>query len=62
MAPLEELDGRLPSLDAVFHPQVSAHKENLPFLVSKKWEAIQKATGLLMLRSSRIYIINSESM
>lgn len=36
MAPLEELDGRLPSLDVVLQPQIDTHKENLPFLVSKK--------------------------
>ncbi|MBS5295798.1 MAG: hypothetical protein KHY16_04945, partial [Collinsella sp.] len=33
--------GRLPGLDIMLHPQINAHKESLPFLMSKKWEAVQ---------------------
>jgi hypothetical protein len=27
----------------MLHPQINAHKESLPFLMSKKWEAVQAA-------------------
>ena len=41
VASLEEFDRRLPGSDVVFYSQVDMHKEkNLPFLVSKKWEAV----------------------
>jgi hypothetical protein len=26
----------------MLHPQINAHKESLPFLMSKKWEAVQR--------------------
>jgi hypothetical protein len=29
----------------MLHPQINAHKESLPFLMSKKWEAVQIRTG-----------------
>ncbi|WP_229030396.1 hypothetical protein, partial [Collinsella aerofaciens] len=29
----------------MLHPQINAHKESLPFLMSKKWEAVQLVTG-----------------
>lgn len=38
---LEEPYGRLPGLDIMLHSQINAHKESLPFLMSKKWEAVQ---------------------
>ncbi|RGX78752.1 hypothetical protein DXA64_07065, partial [Collinsella sp. OF03-4AA] len=37
-----ELYGRLPGLDIMLHSQINAHKESLPFLMSKKWEAVQR--------------------
>ena len=37
---LEEPYGRLPGLDIMLHSQINAHKESLPFLMSKKWEAV----------------------
>ncbi len=37
---LEEPYGRLPGLDIILHSQINAHKESLPFLMSKKWEAV----------------------
>lgn len=42
VASLEELDRRLPGLDVVLHSQVDTHKKSLPFLVSKKWEAVHR--------------------
>jgi hypothetical protein len=29
----------------MLHPQINAHKESLPFLMSKKWEAVQSRAG-----------------
>ncbi|MDU8611063.1 hypothetical protein, partial [Collinsella aerofaciens] len=43
---LEEPYGRLPGLDIMLHPQINAHKESLPFLMSKKWEAVHTEVGL----------------
>ena len=41
VALLEELDCRLSGPDVVFYSQVDKKKKkNLPFLVSKKWEAV----------------------
>jgi hypothetical protein len=30
----------------MLHPQINAHKESLPFLMSKKWEAVHWWSGL----------------
>ncbi|MBS6652585.1 MAG: hypothetical protein KH283_00850, partial [Collinsella sp.] len=43
--------GRLPGLDIMLHPQINAHKESLPFLMSKKWEAVQCGGGLFACRT-----------
>ena len=45
MPELEEPYGRLPGLDIMLHSQINAHKESLPFLMSKKWEAVQFLKG-----------------
>ena len=50
MSELEEPYGRLPGLDIMLHPQINAHKESLPFLMSKKWEAVHmRRSGFLRL-------------
>ncbi|MDU8611310.1 hypothetical protein, partial [Collinsella aerofaciens] len=46
---LEEPYGRLPGLDIMLHPQINAHKESLPFLMSKKWEAVHTFVGRALL-------------
>ena len=40
LARIEQLGGMPPRLDVVLYSEIDAHK-NLPFLVSKKWEAVQ---------------------
>lgn len=49
---LEEPYGRLPGLDIMLHPQINAHKESPPFLMSKKWEAVHNVLAGFLLPKS----------
>ncbi|WP_418836836.1 hypothetical protein, partial [Paratractidigestivibacter faecalis] len=51
---LEEPYGRPPGLDIMLHSQINAHKESLPFLLSKKWEAVHGS-------DSRAYVVRWEA-
>ena len=54
---LEEPYGCLPGLDIMLHSQINAHKESLPFLMSKKWEAVHsKPWQAIIYLSFRLFL------